>query len=64
MCSAVRIKTLTPIWTGDVEGKCELLQPLGIMGSLRWWTEVILRGMDKFACDPTNNEKCPAGNKK
>jgi len=29
------------------------------MGSLRWWTEVLLRGMEEFACDPTSNSRCP-----
>ena len=29
------------------------------MGSLRWWTEALLRGMEEFACDPTSNSRCP-----
>jgi len=30
------------------------------MGSLRWWTEVVLRGMDEFVCDPTEDDsRCP-----
>lgn len=53
----------TPVWTGNIEMKGDLLQPTGIMGSLRWWFEVIMRGMDKYACDPTGNERCPKKDK-
>jgi len=57
---SILIKTKTPIWTGDIDQKSELLQSSGIMGSLRWWAEAILRSIDKYACDPTGNERCPA----
>ena len=60
--------------TGDIDTKSNLIQATGIIGSLRWWTEAILRGMDKFVCDPANDDKsdptrrCPPekkdGNKK
>ena len=60
----VRMRTLTPIWTGDIDQKSEHIQTLGIMGSLRWWTEAILRGIGKYACDPTDDEiKCPKEDK-
>jgi CRISPR-associated protein Cmr1 len=55
----VRMRTLTPIWTGDIDQKSEYIQTLGIMGSLRWWTEAILRGIGKYACDPTDDRRCP-----
>jgi len=57
------ITTKTPIWTGDIDQKSNLLQSSGIMGSLRWWAEAILRSINKFACDPTGNERCPAEDK-
>jgi CRISPR-associated protein Cmr1 len=53
------IKIKTPVWTGDIDQKSELLQPSGIVGSLRWWTELILRSIDKYACDPTGDRRCP-----
>jgi CRISPR-associated protein Cmr1 len=56
----VKIKIRTPLWTGDIDQKSDSLQPSGFLGSLRWWTEVILRGMDKYACDPTGEStRCP-----
>ena len=64
----ISLKIKTPLWTGDVDSKSDLLQSTGIIGSLRWWTEVILRGMDNFVCDPAGNDRCPKekedGNKK
>ncbi len=55
----------TPIWTGDIDSKSNLLKSTGIMGSIRWWVEAILRGMDNFACDPIDDnpksltKRCP-----
>ena len=63
-----QLKIRTPLWTGDIDSKSDLLQSTGIIGSLRWWTEAILRGMGKFACDPVGDDRCPkekkAGNTK
>lgn len=54
----VNIKTLTPLWTGGVEaGKCDRIHETGILGSLRWWMEVLVRGMGGNVCDPTE-QKC------
>lgn len=63
-CGGVRInlQIKTPIWTGDVDSKSDSIRPTGIIGSLRWWTETLLRGMNEFACDPTSNNvhmRCP-----
>lgn len=50
----LRIKTLTPLWTGGVEtGKVDRIHETGILGSLRWWYEVIVRGLGGEACDPS-----------
>lgn len=48
------LKTLTPIWTGDVNGECKEIKETGIIGSMRWWYEAIVRGMGGYACDPAN----------
>lgn len=54
----VNIKILTPIWTGGVEaGKCDRIHETGILGSLRWWMEVLVRGLGGQVCDPTE-QKC------
>lgn len=50
----VKIKLLTPIWTGDENRKCTTLRETGILGSLRWWYEALIRSLGGYACDPTN----------
>ncbi|EKQ67314.1 CRISPR-associated protein, Cmr1 family [Leptolyngbyaceae cyanobacterium JSC-12] len=57
----ITIKTLTPLWTGGIDGKCDRIHETGILGSLRWWMEVLVRGMGGNACDPTE-QKCSAKN--
>jgi len=54
----VKLNTLTPIWTGGVEGKSDRLHETGIIGSLRWWYEAIVRGLGGYACDPTSDNRC------
>ncbi|MGP8320930.1 MAG: type III-B CRISPR module RAMP protein Cmr1, partial [Methanosarcinaceae archaeon] len=49
---SIEIKTLTPIYTGGVNGKCGILHETGIIGSMRWWYEAIVRGLGGDACDP------------
>lgn len=63
----LNLQAKTPIWTGDIDIKSDLVQATGIIGSLRWWFEAILRAMGKYSCDPTSeNNRCPKeeGNKK
>ncbi|PMP81847.1 MAG: type III-B CRISPR module RAMP protein Cmr1 [Caldisericum exile] len=61
----VKIKALTPIWTGDENRKCETLRETGMIGSLRWWYEALIRGLGGYACDPTDeNSRCKLDQKK
>lgn len=53
----ISVQTLTPIWTGGVDGTTDCLHETGIIGSLRWWYEAIVRGLEGDACDPTK-QKC------
>lgn len=53
----ISIKILTPIWTGDVNGRCSEIKETGIIGSLRWWYEAIVRGLGGYVCDSLN-ESC------
>ncbi|MBW2065306.1 MAG: type III-B CRISPR module RAMP protein Cmr1 [Deltaproteobacteria bacterium] len=53
----INVKALTPIWTGDANRVCRRILETGIIGSLRWWYEVMIRGFDLYACDPTDS-KC------
>jgi CRISPR-associated protein Cmr1 len=48
----ITLRTLTPIWTGGVDGTPDRLHTTGIIGSLRWWYEAIVRGLGGWACDP------------
>ena len=56
----IKIKTLTPLWTGGVEtGRMDRIHETGIIGGLRWWYEAIVRGLGGYACDPTSEDRCP-----
>jgi len=50
------LKALTDIWTGDHAGKPDRLITTGLLGSIRWWCEVIVRGLGGGACDPSNTQ--------
>lgn len=53
-------KALTDIWTGDAERRGDHLIPTGLMGSIRWWFEVLVRGLGGKACDPSDPKvRCP-----
>ena len=59
-----RLRALTDLWTGDWTGDPQRLIPAGLLGSLRWWFEVLVRGLGGKACDPTVKEvRCPAKDK-
>lgn len=49
-----QLKALTDLWTGDVDGKSDHLIPTGLLGSIRWWSEILVRGLGGSACDPSN----------
>jgi CRISPR-associated protein Cmr1 len=61
-------KALTDLWTGSVtlkEKGGRIKEETGpkrfitasLLGSIRWWFEVLVRGLDGYACDPTET-KC------
>jgi len=52
----IELKTLTPLWTGGVDGRCDRVHETGIIGSLRWWYEALVRGLGGEACDPTDHQ--------
>lgn len=49
---SIRIKPLTPLWTGNEKRESKVLRETGILGSLRWWYEAVVRGLGGKACDP------------
>jgi len=50
------LKTLTPLWTGGTDQTTDRLHETGLVGSLRWWYEAIVRGLGGYACDPTKKD--------
>lgn len=56
-----KIETRTPVWTGDTAKRCGRLRETGLLGSLRWWFEVVVRGLGGCACDPTAKERSGGG---
>ncbi len=52
------VRTKTPLFTGDVERKTTAIRETGIIGSMRWWYEALVRGNGGHACDPTLKDKC------
>ena len=52
----VKIRTLTPLWTGDIDRECKSIKETEIIGSLRWWYEALVRGLGGYACDPTSDD--------
>ncbi|MCI4625616.1 MAG: type III-B CRISPR module RAMP protein Cmr1 [Candidatus Magnetoovum sp. WYHC-5] len=53
-------KASTNIWTGSVDRQGDKLITTGVLGSIRWWFEVLVRGIGGSACNPnsTNSTKC------
>jgi len=60
----ITLKTLTPLWAGGADGTSDRLHATGIIGSLRWWYEAIVRGLGGYACDPTSDDRCEYNPKK
>lgn len=56
--SELDMRTLTPLWTGDIGGNSSHIRETGLVGSLRWWYEGIIRGMGGSICDPLLEGHC------
>lgn len=55
-----RMKALTDLWTGDRNSDAGRLVTTGLLGSIRWWFEVLVRGLGGNACDPSHvGLRCP-----
>lgn len=60
----IQCRTLTPLWTGGVDQQPDRLHETGLIGSLRWWYEALVRGLGGYACDPTGDDRCPINDKR
>lgn len=57
---AYALAAQTDIWTGDCTGKPSRLITTGLLGSIRWWCEALVRGLGGSACDPSSTQaRCP-----
>lgn len=54
----ISFKTLTPLWTGGADGQMNRICESGLLGSMRWWYEAIVRALGGKACDPSGGKKC------
>ncbi len=52
----IHYEALSPLYTGNREGKVDRLHETGILGSLRWWLEALIRGVGGWARDPTEGD--------
>lgn len=59
------LQALTDIWTGDANTaqskEANRLIPTGLLGSVRWWFEVLVRGLGGSPCDPSSKQKTCLG---
>lgn len=60
----LELETVTPIWTGGGDGQADRLHETGLLGNLRWWYELMLRGVGAPARDPTSNDRSALDAKK
>jgi|GEM_PF-731187 len=51
---------LTDLWTQGVDANrlvvIDRIHETGLMGSLRWWYETVIRGLGGYACDPVDEQ--------
>jgi len=56
-----KLEALTDVWTGDANTAqskdARRLITTGLLGSVRWWFEVLVRGLGGAPCDPSANQK-------
>lgn len=50
------LEAQTDLWTGDASGRPGRLIHTGLLGSIRWWFEVLVRGLGGSACDPSQTQ--------
>lgn len=53
----IRLNFVTPLWTADASKAVHRVQVTGLLGSLRWWYEALVRGLGGYVGDPTAEQK-------
>lgn len=49
----VNLESLTPIWTGNAFPEIKDIKASSILGSIRWWYEILCRSLGKKVCNNT-----------
>jgi len=52
----IELQILSKIFTGGPERESEVIRDTGLIGSLRWWYEALIRALGGTACDPSESE--------
>lgn len=57
----IRVQALSEFWSAnDNSRENDQVRETGLLGSLRWWYEALIRALGYYACDPTDdNARCP-----
>lgn len=50
----LELRILTPLWTGGARGKVDRIHETGLLGSMRWWYEAMVRGLGGEVCEEAN----------
>lgn len=53
----IPIQTVTPVWTGNADGKTTDINATSILGGLRFWAEALVRSFGERVCDITGDSK-------
>lgn len=51
----IKIKTETPVWTGDADANTSSIKATSLLGGLRFWAEALVRSLGERVCDITSN---------
>jgi CRISPR-associated protein Cmr1 len=54
----LKVRALTPIWTGDIDRNSRVCRETGLLGSMRCWYEGLVRKHGLRACVPAPGEGC------
>lgn len=55
----VKLKTITPLWTGDAWGENKEIRPSSLMGSLRFWFYIYCKSFN-MPTEKLNNNRVPS----
>ena len=58
--TVIKLHSLTPLWTGDLDRNSAQVRETSFVGSLRWWYREIIRSVDsESVCNVTSDNSAP-----